>query len=71
MRVIFAGTPQLQTDWKWMKDTDKRHRTDGEVYMMSICGGEKTQLTSNLKYKATTVQTLVPPEMPNCPVPLF
>jgi hypothetical protein len=70
-RVVFAATPQLQTDWKDMKDSDKRHKTDGEVYKMSICGGGKTQLTSELKYKATTVRAMVMPDMPNCPVPLF
>jgi len=70
-RVVFTATPQLTTNWKQMNDTDKRHKTDAEVYKMSICGGDKMQLTSNLKYKATTVQVMEPPEMPNCPVPLF
>ena len=66
-RVVYTATPQLSTSWNPIQDSDDRHFSDHEVYMMSVCGGAKTQLTSNVKYEASSPVALPFPNLEACP----
>lgn len=66
-RVVFTATPNLSGQWKPIKETDDRHFSDHEVYMMSICGGEATQLTSQVSWEAVTPRALPVPDLEKCP----
>jgi hypothetical protein len=66
-RIIFTGTPHLSSQWKPIKQTDQGQFNDKEIYMMSVCGGLKTQLTRNISYKATSPRTVpVPADIDKC-----
>ncbi|MFT5431635.1 MAG: hypothetical protein ACI9OJ_002332, partial [Myxococcota bacterium] len=66
--VVFTATPHLDSQWKPLKDTDKRQTDDHEVYIVSICGGEPTQLTSNVTFDASGPKAFPLPDLSNCPV---
>jgi hypothetical protein len=65
-RIIFTATPHLTSKWKAVKDTDNSQFNDAEIYMMSICGGPKTQLTRNISYRATSPRTVLEPDLSKC-----
>ena len=66
-RVIFAATPHLSGQWKPINQTDDRHFSDHEIFKMSICGGNATQLTSQVSWEAVTPRALPVPDLETCP----
>ncbi len=66
-RVLFTGTPNLTSAWKPINDTDARHLSDREMWMMSICGGAKEQLTSAVSFEASSPVVLKMPDVSDCP----
>ena len=66
-RIIFTATPMLDSQFKPIKETDLRQMDGGEIYMTSICGGQKIQLTSSVAYKALGPQALAVPDLKACP----
>lgn len=66
-RVMFTATPHLTSNWKPINQTDDRHLSDKEVYMISICGGAPEQLTSAVTYEASSPQAVPAPDLSACP----
>lgn len=66
--VIFTATPHLTTSWAPISESDARHTTDREIYIVSICGGESTQLTSDVSLEASGPAAVPVPDLSSCPV---
>ncbi len=65
--VIFVATPHLSSSWSPLPDTDQSQFGRAEIYKVPICGGTKTQLTSNVKFQATSLRVVPIPDFSKCP----
>ena len=64
MGFVFAGSPMIDTNGQYLNDTDDRASKDREIYVGTLDGKIRNQLTNDLCYKALGPLTVTPQGSP-------